>query len=279
MNIIDCRKVRDNLISQAKGLILKWKLEPKLAVVQVEGDKASDRYVRNKKIMCEKVGIEFEHVKLPNNCTEDRLFNVISRLNDNESVTGIILQLPLPEHLKYCEQGFINLIDKEKDVDGLTDGNTGRLWNDGSCLSPCTASGIVSILSYYEMLDNNPDVCVVGRSRLIGKPLAKMLLDNDCTVTVCHSRTNDLKKHTSEADIVVLATGNPKMFDKSYFKDNAIVIDAGISIDENGKVCGDADSETFKDTNISYTSVPGGVGIMTVAELMYNVVMSDLITK
>ena len=227
--------------------------------------------------MCEKVGIEFEHVKLPNNCTEDRLFNVIYRLNNDESVTGIILQLPLPEHLKYCEQGFINLIDKGKDVDGLTDGNTGKLWNDGSCLSPCTAAGIVSILSYYDMLGNNPDVCVVGRSKLIGKPLTKMLLDYDCTVTVCHSRTKDLKKHTLEADIVVLATGNPKMFDKSYFKDDAIVIDAGISIDENGKVCGDANSETFKDTNISYTPVPGGVGIMTVAELMYNVMLSDFI--
>ena len=167
------------------------------------------------------------------------------------------------------------MIDKKKDVDGLTDDNTGRLWNDGSCLSPCTAAGIVSILNYYDMLDNNPDVCIVGRSKLIGKPLAKLLLDSDCTVTVCHSRTKDLKKHTSEAGIVVLATGNPKMFDKSYFKDNAIVVDAGISIDENGKVCGDADSETFVDTNISYTPVPGGVGIMTVAQLMYNVMLSD----
>lgn len=275
MNVIDCKKVRNSLISYVKEHIVKLLLEPKLVVVQVEGDKASDKYVRNKKIMCEKVGIEFKYVKLPNNCTEDRLFNVIYRLNNDESVTGIILQLPLPEHLKYCEQRFINLIDKEKDVDGLTDDNTGRLWNDGSCLSPCTAAGIVSILSYYDMLNNNPDVCIVGRSKLIGKPLTKMLLDYDCTVTVCHSRTKDLKKHTSEADIVVLATGNPKMFDKSYFKDDAIVVDAGISIDENGKVCGDANSETFVDTNISYTPVPGGVGIMTVAQLMYNVMLSD----
>lgn len=275
MNIIDCRKVRNSLISYVKEHIVKLLLEPKLVVVQVEGDKASDKYVRNKKIMCEKVGIEFKHVKLPNNCTEDRLFNVIYRLNNDESVTGIILQLPLPEHLKYCEQRFINLIDKEKDVDGLTDDNTGRLWNNESCLSPCTAAGIVSILSYYDMLNNNPDVCIVGRSKLIGKPLTKMLLDYDCTVTVCHSHTKDLKKHTSEADIVVLATGSSKMFDKSYFKDDAIVVDAGISIDENGKVCGDADSETFKDTNISYTPVPGGVGIMTVAQLMYNVMLSD----
>lgn len=275
MKIIDCKVVRDDLISDVKTHITTYGLTPKLAVVQLDGDKASDRYVRNKKIMCEKVGIEFEHVKLPNNCTEDRLFNVISRLNDNETVTGIILQLPLPEHLKYCEQEFINLIDKEKDVDGLTDNNTGSLWNNELCLSPCTAAGIVSILNYYDMLDNNPDVCIVGRSKLIGKPLTKMLLDYDCTVTVCHSRTKDLKKHTSEADIVVLATGNPKMFDKIYFKDDAIVIDAGISIDENGKVCGDANSETFKDTNISYTTVPGGVGIMTVAQLMYNVMLSD----
>lgn len=275
MNVIDCRKVRDSLISYVKEHIVKLLLEPKLVVVQVEGDKASDKYVRNKKIMCEKVGIEFKHVKLPNNCTEDRLFNVIYRLNNDESVTGIILQLPLPEHLKYCEQRFINLIDKGKDVDGLTDNNTGSLWNNESCLSPCTAAGIVSILSYYDMLNNNPDVCIVGRSKLIGKPLTKMLLDYDCTVTICHSRTKDLKKHTSKADIVVLATGSPKMFDKSYFKDDAIVVDAGISIDENGKVCGDANSETFKDTNISYTPVPGGVGIMTVAQLMYNVMLSD----
>lgn len=274
MREINCIAIRDDILKKANDILDGYNDEVKLVVIQVEGDEASDRYIRSKKRACDQMGFEFKHIKLPCNTLYWDIRNAILIANEDESVAGIMLQLPLPQRLSCFEQDFIDMIDPRKDVDGLTTTNVGRLWNNDEGLRPCTAQGISSLINeyYFDLFYKYcKDVCIVGRSKLIGKPLVQILQNEyDATVTLCHSKTKDIKKHTLNADIVILATGQGKMFDKSYFKNDALVIDAGIDFDKNGKMCGDADSKTFKHTNIAFTPVPKGVGVITVAQLMLN---------
>ena len=273
MNIIDCKKIRDNMMELAKAKVQSITKTMKLVVIQVEGDGASDIYVRNKKKACEKVGILFEHIKFKRDIDFETLSKVIKSCNSDVSVTGIMLQLPLPDHLKPYEQDLINLIDWKKDVDGLTTENVGRLWTNQQCIEPCTAKGIMELIPYDL---KGKTVGLIGRSNLIGKPLTKMVLDKDGTVIVCHSKTqgNALSTLIENSDIVVLATGNGGVYGPSLFKYDTVIIDAGISKNEEGKVCGDfwIPEGRFNDYNITYTPVPGGVGIITVAQLMLNIV-------
>lgn len=268
MNILNCEKVRNDMLEKAKVNIKGKKM--KLVVIQVVGDMASDVYIKNKKKVCEQVGIEFEHIEMPNDVEYETLAKMIKACNEDNFVTGVMLQLPLPEHLRQHEQQLINLIDWKKDVDGLTTENIGRLWSGQQCITPCTAQGIIDLIP-FEL--EGKSVGIFGRSNLIGKPLVKLFTDKNATVTLCHTKTNqETKARAMTSDIVVLATGNPKWCNMNMVKKDSVIIDAGISRDKNGKLCGDFDTVGLYHSYITYTKVPNGVGLITVAQLMLNVV-------
>lgn len=268
MNILNCEKVRNDMLEKAKVNIKGKKM--KLVVIQVVGDMASDVYIKNKKKVCEQVGIEFEHIEMPNDVEYETLSKMIKACNEDNFVTGVMLQLPLPEHLHQHEQQLINLIDWKKDVDGLTTENIGRLWSGQQCITPCTAQGIIDLIP-FEL--EGKSVGIFGRSNLIGKPLVKLFTDKNATVTLCHTKTNqETKARAITSDIVVLATGNPKWCNMNMVKKDSVIIDAGITRDKNGKLCGDFDTAGLYHTYITYTKVPNGVGLITVAQLMLNVI-------
>lgn len=248
---------------------------PKLVIISVGEDPASKVYVRNKIKAAEECGIEVEHIQFDDNELTDHIRGTIERRNYSPEVDGIMVQLPLPEG--YDERAIIDQIHPEKDVDGLTTTNIGRLRSGQECLKPCTAAGIIDLCKYYGIELDGKDVTIVGRSNIVGKPLADMMMAEGATVTQCHSRTQQLSYHTKMADIVVCAVGKPKMLTGRDVWDADAVIDVGINRDENGKLCGDVDFDDVieqhgKEVNI--TPVPGGVGPMTVAELMKNTVIA-----
>ena len=274
MKIIDCKKIREEILTETKVKLTKLfaneGIVPKITIVQVGEDPASNTYIKNKIKTGEGCGIEVEHIKLPENICALDLSQVIIAANNDEEVSGVMLQLPLPEHLKKFEHELLNEIDDSKDVDGLSIDSVAKLWAGKPGLRPCTAEGCMKILENYELTGKH--AVLVGRSNLCNKPLIQMLLQKDCTVTVTHSKTVGIKEITNSADIVICAIGKPKYFDASYFKDDAIVLDIGINRDENGKLCGDVDVESLRDTNIHVTPTPGGTGALTTAMLMANVV-------
>lgn len=274
MKIIDCKKIREEILIETKvkltRLFANKGIAPKLTIVQVGEDSASNTYIKNKIKTGESCGIEVEHIKLHKNIGELDLVRVIMAADIDEEVSGLMLQLPLPERLKKYEQSILNEIDSSKDVDGLSIDSVAKLWAGKPGLRPCTAEGCMKILENYELTGKH--AVLVGRSNLCNKPLIQMLLQKDCTVTVTHSKTVGLKEITKSADIVICAIGKPKYFDASYFKDDAIVLDVGINRNEHGKLCGDVDVESLKDTNIHVTPTPGGTGALTTAMLMANVV-------
>lgn len=246
---------------------------PKLVIISVGDDPASKVYVRNKMKAAEEVGIEVEHRCFTDDVEKDKVLNVIQYYNNEHLVDGIMVQLPLPKG--WDERVIIDAIRPTKDVDGLTTTNIGRLRSGQECLKPCAAAGIIDLCKYYGIELDGKDVTIVGRSNIVGKPLADMMMAEGATVTQCHSRTQQLSYHTKMADIVVCAVGKPKMLTGRDVWDADAVIDVGINRDENGKLCGDVDFDDVieqhgKEVNI--TPVPGGIGPMTVAELMSNVV-------
>lgn len=279
MKIIDCKTVRNEMLQEAKaraqGLSLRAKYpytEPALAIIHVGDDDASNVYVRNKIKTCEEVGIKCEVKNFPSTVTFLELLYKIKQLNDTPFVHGIILQLPLPDHLKEYERRLLDEISHVKDVDGLGSESMGNLWSGNWCHKPATAAGVMRLL---------PDdlsgkiVCIVGRSNLVGKPLIKMLMDRNATVRVCHSKTDDLFLQTFNSDIIITAIGKPKYITPKYT--NMLMpqtwIDVGINRDENGKLCGDIDIDAFaKYEDHSITPVPRGVGILTTAQLTLNVI-------
>ena len=274
MNIIDCKKVRQDMLTEAKLELTKiFALEGKvlkLVVIQVEGDPASDVYIRNKIKTCEQVGIKCEHIKLPNDISVGNLRKVIVAASEDSKVHGVMLQLPLPDHLKQYEQSLLDTIPWNKDVDGLCTDNVGRLWNNKPCITPATAQGIMRLLP--EDLSGKI-ACVVGRSNLVGKPLVKLLEERNATVVLCHSKTGDLANCTLGSDIIITAIGKPKYF-SAYcaIDDYQTWIDVGINRDENGKLCGDIDIDDFKNHEIDITPVPSGVGLLTVSQLILNII-------
>ncbi len=241
-----------------------------LAVILVGDDPASQVYVRNKIKACDEVGIKSFLCKLPAESTFDEVAGTISYLNENPDVSGMILQLPLPKHLD--ENALLDLIDPDKDVDGCHYVQKGRLWTGRDSLVACTPYGVMKLLDYYNISLEGKNAVVIGRSNLVGKPLAQLLLDRNCTVTICHSRTQNLKNITSQADIVCVAIGKAKFLKGDMVKEGAVVIDVGMDRDENGKLCGDVDFDEVAPKCSFITPVPGGVGPMTVTMLLSNTV-------
>ena len=241
-----------------------------LAVILVGDDPASQVYVRNKIKACDEVGIKSFLCKLPAESTFDDVAGTINYLNENPDVSGMILQLPLPKHLD--ENALIDLIDPDKDVDGCHYVQKGRLWTGRDSLVACTPYGVMKLLDYYNIPLEGKNAVVIGRSNLVGKPLAQLLLDRNCTVTICHSRTKNLAEITSRADIVCVAIGKAKFLKADMVKDGAVVIDVGMDRDENGKLCGDVDFAGVAPKCSYITPVPGGVGPMTVTMLLANTV-------
>ena len=248
----------------------KAEINPKLAVIMVGDDKASKVYVKNKSNACEEVGVEFEEYLLPANTKMKELLELIEKLNNDVTVHGILVQSPLPEELDANEA--FKTISPKKDVDGFNPINVGKLSLNQECFVSCTPFGIIKMLETYNIPIEGANAVIIGRSNIVGKPLAKCLLNKNATVTVCHSKTKNLKEITSKADILVAAIGKPKFVTADMVKEGATVIDVGINRMEDGKLVGDTDFENIKEKVSYITPVPGGVGPMTIAMLMYNVV-------
>lgn len=246
----------------------------KLCVIQVGDDPASSVYVRNKEKACEYIGIESEVFKLDESAGYYEVMTLIHKLNNDTSVNGILVQLPLPKH--FDENEILSLIDPAKDVDGFHQNNVGNLFLGNDTIVSCTPQGIMDILRHYDIDVAGKECVVVGRSNIVGKPMAMLLLKENGTVTICHSKTQNLKEICKRADILICAIGKPKFFNEDYVKDGAVVIDVGIHRMDNGKLCGDVDFDAVKDVVGAITPVPGGVGQTTVSSLMYNVVWAAL---
>lgn len=254
---------------EIKQSIKHCMIRPSLAVIQIGDDPASNTYIKNKEKACENVGIYFRHFKFDDTTQELTIINKIKELNNDEYVNGIMIQLPIPE--KYNEKRLLNTIINTKDVDGLTDINTGRLINGRKSITPCTPLGIMTLLDNYNVPLTGKNVVIVGKGRLVGRPLINLMLNEGATVTVCHSKTRDLKKFTKSADILVVAVGKKDLITADMVKDNAVVVDVGINV-EDGKLYGDVDYKNIVKKTSMITPVPGGVGPMTVAMLLQNIV-------
>lgn len=265
--IIDGVYASKTLKDNIKKEISKNKIKPSLAVIQIGDDSASNIYIRNKEKACSYVGIDFKHIKFDKTISQDIVINEINKLNHDDKVNGILVQLPLPK--SFDEGKIVNTISPIKDVDGLTYQNVGNLvlGNDG--LVPCTPLGVIELLKMYNVKLEGKNVCIVGRSNLVGRPLIQLLLRRDATVSICHSKSQDIKTYTKLADVLIVAAGHPNLITKDMVKKNAVVIDVGIN-KENNVLCGDVDFEKVKKKASLITPVPGGVGPMTVACLLKN---------
>ncbi len=271
MIIIDGKKVSSTVKEQVKNETAELKakgITPGLAVILVGDDPASRVYVNNKKKACEYVGFRSEEFALPATTSQKELLDLVEQLNDREDINGILCQLPLPEGLD--DNAVIEAISPLKDVDAFHKQNVGRIMIGDYDFLPCTPAGIMEMLHAYDISVDGKNCVVIGRSNIVGKPMAMLLLHENGTVTICHSRTKNLKEITSQADILVAAVGKPKFVTADMVKDGAVVIDVGMDRDENGKLCGDVDFENVKDKCSYITPVPGGVGPMTIATLMKN---------
>ncbi len=269
--LLSGRPVADSLLGSLKGEIKK--LNPKLVVVQVGDDPASASYIKQKLKSCEAVGLRHEHKHLPEKTTLSELMMLIGTLNTDPDVTGFIVQLPLPKHLQSHVPDIIRAIDPKKDIDGFGAYNLGKMFLsvEFEHLPPATPSGVIELLKYYKLPIEGKHAVIVGRSNIVGKPLAIMLLNRGATVTICHSKTKNLSAMTKQADILVAAVGSPKMITKDMVKLGAVVIDIGVSR-VDGKLCGDVDFDAVSEVASAITPVPGGVGPLTVASLIRNCV-------
>ena len=267
--IIDGKKIRNEILENLKKQVKQYMIKPCLAVIQIGDDEARNTYIKAKEKACTEIGIYFKHIKFSETAKEIEVINKILELNNDEYVHGILLQLPLPEG--FNQDKLINYIARNKDVDGLTDINIGKIFNNKQGLVSCTPQGIMKLLEYEKIDIEGKNVTIVGRSNLVGKPLLGLMLNKNATVTICHSKTENLKKHTKNADILVVAVGKKHFIKEDMVKDDAIVIDVGINR-ENGKLYGDVDYDKVKTKAKKITPVPGGVGPMTVAMLMSNVI-------
>ncbi len=266
------KEVAEHVERQVKEEIEHRGLKVSLAVVIVGDNPASKIYVRNKSRACKYCGIKSVEYALPEHATEAELLNLIDELNANIDINGILVQLPLPKHINADE--VIERIDPAKDVDCFTAINTGKLWQGRYDIAPCTPAGILAILDYYNIGITGKNVVIVGRSNIVGKPTAALMLERNATVTVCHSGTQNLSGVTRNADILISAVGKPKFITRDMIKDGAVVIDVGMNRDENGKLCGDVDFANIADKTSYITPVPNGVGPMTVAMLMKNTLIT-----
>ena len=271
--IIDGKKISAEIKEELKTEVAAYAAQGKkcaLAVIQVGADPASSVYVRNKKKACAYIGIESLSYELPEETTEEELLALIQKLNDNPDVHGILCQLPLPKHI--CEDHVIQAIDPQKDVDGFHPQNVGALVVGKKGFVSCTPAGIIQLLKRSNIEIAGKHCVVIGRSNIVGKPMALLMLRENATVTICHSRTENLKEICKEADILIVAIGKPCYIGADYIKEGAVVIDVGIHRNEENKLCGDVRFEEAEQIASYITPVPGGVGPMTIAMLMSNCV-------
>lgn len=275
--IIDGKKISTEIKEELKEQVAKLHdegIEVTLAVIQVGNDPASTVYVGNKKKACAYIGIHSLAYELPEDVTELELLDLVRELNAKPEVNGILVQLPLPDHID--EDLVIRTIDPDKDVDGFHPQSVGRLSIGLPGFVSCTPAGIIELLKRSEIAIDGKECVIIGRSNIVGKPMGMLLLRENGTVTICHSHTPDLKAAAKRADILVVAIGKAKFVNREYVKEGAAVIDVGMDRDENGKLCGDVDYEDVKEIAGAITPVPGGVGPMTIAMLMHNCVQSAL---
>lgn len=273
--LIDGKAVAANVRAQVKEETNELKskgVTPGLAVVLVGDDPASRVYVNNKKKACEEVGFHSEEYTLPASTTQEELMELVDKLNKKDDINGILVQLPLPKHLD--DKEIIEAISPLKDVDAFHASNVGKIMIGEYNFLPCTPAGVMELLHSEKIEISGKDCVVIGRSNIVGKPMAMLLLHENGTVTICHSRTKDLKAVCSRADIIVAAVGIAKFVTADMVKEGAVVIDVGMNRDENGKLCGDVDFENVKEKASYITPVPGGVGPMTIAMLMKNTLTS-----
>lgn len=275
MKLLSGKELRDIKINELKNKLNKLDKKLTLAIISVDNDEASLVYVKQKRIMAEELNINLI-VKHFINTSNEEVINYINDLNKDNNVNGIIVQLPLPEYLN--KELILNTIDYKKDVDGLTLINSGKLSQGLDCIIPCTPKGIIDLIDYYNINIKGKNIVVIGRSNLVGRPIASLLTSKDATVTITHSKTHNLKELCKEAEILIVATGKCKLINKEYVKDGAIIIDVGIH-NINGKICGDVDFDSVKDIVSYITPVPGGVGPMTVYELFNNVYEAYIMYK
>lgn len=268
--ILDGKKLRDKILEELKVKIDRFEIKPTLVVILVGDNPASKIYVNNKKKTAEKLGINSEIINYPSNVSEKEILDKIEELNNDENVTAILVQLPLPEHIS--KENIMNKISPSKDVDGFTPYNFGKLFSgEIPAVYPCTPKGILLLLDEYGIALDGQHVVVVGRSNIVGRPLAQMLLNRNATVTVCHSHTKNLAQITKTADILISAVGK-NIIEGEMLKSGCVVVDVGIFKDNDGKTCGDVDFENASKVASYITPVPGGVGPMTIASLMLNTV-------
>ena len=273
--IIDGKKISTEIKDELKVKVQELKakgIEITLAVIQVGNDPASSVYVGNKKKACEYIGINSLSYEIPESTTEEELLGIIDKLNKDDSVNGILVQLPLPKHIN--EDKIINAISADKDVDGFHPESVGRLLIGEKGFLPCTPAGIIQLLKRSDIDICGKECVVVGRSNIVGKPMSVLLLRENGTVTITHSKTVNLKEVCKRADILVVAIGKPRFINADYVKEGATVIDVGIHRNENNKLCGDVDFDSVSEVAGAITPVPGGVGPMTIAMLMCNCVNS-----
>lgn len=273
--IIDGKELSKKLKEQMKDRVAQMRQQgivPKLVVVLVGNNSASEVYVRNKHKACGEVGIESEVIKMPEETTQQELLDVVKVLNEDRTVDGILVQLPLPGQIN--EKVVLRSILPEKDVDGFHPVNVGLLSIGDDCYAPATPSGIIAMFKEYGIEIAGKHCVIIGRSNIVGKPMAALLLRHNATVTVCHSKTQNLGELTRQADIVIVATGHRHTLTADMVKEGAVVIDVGMNRNELGKLCGDVDFEEVKEKASFITPVPGGVGPMTITELLENTILA-----
>lgn len=278
--IIDGKKISVEVKDEIKAEVAKYTekgVKITLAVVKVGEDPASAVYVKNKQKACEYVGIKSVAYELKEETTEEELLELVDKLNKDETIDGILVQLPLPKHID--EDKILNAIDSRKDVDGFHPNNVGKMMVGEDTFFPCTPAGIIQLLKRTNIELEGKECVVVGRSNIVGKPMSILMLNENCTVTIAHSRTKDLKEVTKRADILIVAIGKPKFITADYVKEGAVVIDVGIHRNDEGKLCGDVDFEAVEPKAYAITPVPGGVGPMTVTMLMANCLKSAELKK
>ena len=278
--IIDGKEISLQIKDELKKQVAAYKeqgIEITMAVVKVGNDPASAVYVRNKEKACEYIGVTSRTLALPEETTEEELLNTVKELNEDPSVNGILVQLPLPKHID--ESKILLAIDPKKDVDGFHPVNVGKMVIGEDSFLPCTPAGIIEMLKRSDIDMQGKECVVIGRSNIVGKPMAILMLRENATVTIAHSRTADLKEVTKRADILVAAIGKAKFVTADYVKEGAVVIDVGMDRDENGKLCGDVDFDDVSKVASAITPVPGGVGPMTVTMLMVNCLRSVELNK
>lgn len=261
-------KIKDELKLEVEEIVKSGKRIPQLVVILVGDNQASQTYVRNKERGCQYIGIKSQVIRKDANTREEELVSLIEDLNKDNDVDGILVQLPLPDHIN--EDRILDLIDPSKDVDGFHPDNVARLFLGQKSLVPCTPKGMMVLLDEVGYDLTGKEVVVVGRSNIVGKPVALLCLQRNATVTIAHSRTKDLKEVCKRADVLIAAIGKAKFFNRDYVKEGAVILDVGINRDENNKLCGDVDFDDVKDIVSYITPVPGGVGPMTITMLLSN---------